>query len=67
MKGVVGGPETGALCRESIDGPIVLVPYAFLTVVESVEESGIIYMKLVRTDTNDWACLRCVSVSKDGT
>lgn len=61
VESVIGGPESGAFGREGIDRPIVLVPYSFLAVVESIKESRIIHMKLIGADTNDRACSKCVS------
>lgn len=58
MKGVIGSPDDGAFGRESIHGPVVLVPYSFLTIVESIEESRMIYVKLVGANPNDGACFR---------
>lgn len=60
VQGMVGRPDGGAFCREGVDRPIVLVPHAFLAVVESVEESGIIHMKLVGANADYRACSRSV-------
>jgi hypothetical protein len=52
---VVRRPDDGALCRECIDGPVVLVSRAILLLVEDIEKGRVVDVKLVRTDTDDGA------------
>lgn len=56
VQGVIRRPDGSAFCREGIDRPILLVPYSFLAVVQCVEESLIVHVKLAGADTDDWSC-----------